>query len=856
MSTRKRRDEDFAREIRAHVDIETARLIEEGMPPEQARAAARRAFGNVTRAQERFYERSRLLWIDHLRQDARCAIRNIRHYPVAALVAVISLAGGIGATTVTLVVRDVLYHKPPPLYVDPSALSRVQIGTPERPVLPIGNRVPAALYASWRDGLGVPMAAAGLPRGVRDMRVGDRTEAVQVRAVTPEFFELLGIRPEAGQLLGPSTSPAGGPAPALLSYRVWERVFDRRPDAIGRPIWIDNQPYTIVGVLPRPFWFSDWGSPVWTLLDPRSVPPDEGLEMIVRRPAQLSPALLDARLQAGLAEYARRLPAGQRDLRLKVSGVEGTPIARQVAPFLPYVLGASVLLTLLIACANVAILMIAQWTAREHEIAIRASIGASRARIIRALLTESVVVAALGGLTGVGATLALRAVVLWRAGAAGSGGEGRFIEFSIDPVIFLQAAVITVLTGIIAGVAPALYETRRLHVNPLRTLATSDRVRQRWRHTLVVAEIVVTVALFVETAAMIDGYQRTRSGEMGFATRPLMTAVVENPAGIAVGSTVDAIKRLPGIAGVGVATAAPYSGAAARERVAGDAGGSNAILVERATVTGEFFSTLGVPMRAGRTFSSQDSAAARTAVASESLAKRLFPGTSAVGQRIWIAGAPHDIVGVVADYAHNPMQVPSAHPRVFLPLATDAKNLRRLAFVIRAESDPGPLVQPVRRQAPDAAPGTIVTSAYTFDQIREVGSQEVLIGTAPLVPLIAIGTLLTTAGIYGVLAFAITRRSRELAVRMAIGATSGDVVRLVTAHTLRLVGIGATLGIALTFGLSRVVRAMGGAGSVLDPPVHVFVWPVIIVIVLGAVATWVPSRRALKINPAVLLRST
>ena len=177
-------------------------------------------------------------------------------------------------------------------------------------------------------------------------------------------------------------------------------------------------------------------------------------------------------------------------------------------------------------------------------------------------------------------------------------------------------------------------------------------------------------------------------------------------------------------------------------------------------------------------------------------------------------------------------------------------------MVSRAESDPGPLVQPVRRQAPEGAPGTIVSSAFTFDQIRKAGSQEVLVGTAPLVPLIAIGTLLTTAGIYGVLAFAITRRSRELAVRMAVGATSGDVVRLVTAHTVRLVGIGATLGIAVTFGLSRVVRAAGGAGSIFDPALHVFVWPVVAVMVIGAVATWVPSRRALKINPAVLLRST
>ena len=432
MSTRKRRDEDFTREIRAHIDLETARLIEDGMDPDRAREAARRAFGNVTRAQERFYERGRLLWLDHLRQDVRCGFRNIRRYPVAALVAVISLAGGIGATTVTLMIRDVLFHKAPPLYVDPSALSRVQIGTPERPIMPIGSHVPAGLYASWRETLDLPIAAAAA--GARRARHPDR-RSHRVGA---------GEARDAG-VLRPARHPPRGRASCSDPRRQRRADPPPRSSAIAsgsgcstgaltrsaRPIWIDNQPYTIVGVLPRPFWFSDWGSPVWTLLDPRTVPADEGLEMIVRRPAELSPALLDARLEAGLAEYARRLPSGQRELRLKVSGIEGTPIARQVAPFLPYVLGASVLLTLLIACANVAILMIAQWTAREHEIAIRASIGASRARIIRALLTESVLVASLGGLTGVGATLALRAVVLWRAG--GGSGEGRFLEFSIDP---------------------------------------------------------------------------------------------------------------------------------------------------------------------------------------------------------------------------------------------------------------------------------------------------------------------------------------------------------------------------------------------------------------------------------------
>jgi ABC-type antimicrobial peptide transport system permease subunit len=189
-------------------------------------------------------------------------------------------------------------------------------------------------------------------------------------------------------------------------------------------------------------------------------------------------------------------------------------------------------------------------------------------------------------------------------------------------------------------------------------------------------------------------------------------------------------------------------------------------------------------------------------------------------------------------------------------MAPDAADARRLQIVIRAAGAPAPLVQAVRRGIRDQAPGNTVTSAFTFDEIRTVMGQEMLVGTAPMMPLIAIGMLLTMAGIYGVLAFAITRRSRELAVRVAIGASAADLVRLVTAHSFRLVALGSLLGIGATFGLSRVVRANGGAGSIYDPPWPAFVVPLVIVAAIGAVATWIPSRRAMRINPAVLLRTT
>jgi ABC-type antimicrobial peptide transport system permease subunit len=191
---------------------------------------------------------------------------------------------------------------------------------------------------------------------------------------------------------------------------------------------------------------------------------------------------------------------------------------------------------------------------------------------------------------------------------------------------------------------------------------------------------------------------------------------------------------------------------------------------------------------------------------------------------------------------------------VFVPLPAQSRDITRVHVVIRAEGDPAPLTQTIRPHIRDALTGTVVAQAYTMDQIQRVIGQELLVGTAPLFPLIAIGMLLTTAGIYGVLAFAITRRSRELAVRLAVGASGRDLVRLVSAQTVRLIAIGGGAGIATTFALSRVVRALGGAGSVWDPGAQAFVIPVLVVVAIGAVATWIPSRRALKINPAELLR--
>jgi predicted permease len=842
MSTR-RTDDDFANEIDAHLALEIERLIADGKTPEEARLAARRQFGSVAAAKERFYEARRLLWVDHLVQDLRHGARALRQYPIASVVAVISFALGIGATTATLTIRDAVFRKPPPLYREPSQLSRVQIGSPQRPLRP-GSQVPGALFARWHEApLGAALAAA-TPTRVREFRTEDRSDTIRVRAATPEFFSVLGVDAAIGRA---SLTPDS----VVVSDRVWRVVFDGRHDVVGRTLWIDNRPYVVAGVMPDRFWFSRTDSAVWTLLDPGAAAAESALDVVARRRPGVTPAALSGELQGGVTAYAGSLPAHERDLRLAVAGIEGTPLGRDVPLAIPWLLASAVLLTLLIACANVAILVIAQWTAREHELAIRASLGASRSRVVRALVAESLVIAVIGGMLGLIVAVALTGVIARNAGAG-----FRFFDVGIETHVFVESILVTLLAGIASGIGPALLETRRLHGNPMRVLATSDRARQRWRHGLVVLEIAVTVALLVVTGGMLNSYQKQLSRDIGFSTHPLAALRVENRGGVPTPLIVEALTRLPGVAAVSAASSVPYMGFGPLDPVATDAAGTLSVRAERISIDPAFFVTLDVAMRAGRAFTTSDTPSTHTAIVNEAVAARLFPTRGAVGQQIWVRGTAYDVIGVVAQYVNVALQPTDWDPKVYLPLEAPHTDVTQMTFMVRAVGSPSAMTRALRQTARGAAAGNVVASLYTLDEVVATGSQEILFGTAPLAPLIATGLLLTAAGIYGVLAFAIARRSKELALRVAIGASGRDIVRLVTAHSLRLVVAGTIVGIGATFALSRIVRASGGGGSFLDPDWPAFIVPALIIAAIALIATWVPSRRALRINPAILLRAT
>jgi hypothetical protein len=316
----------------------------------------------------------------------------------------------------------------------------------------------------------------------------------------------------------------------------------------------------------------------------------------------------------------------------------------------------------------------------------------------------------------------------------------------------------------------------------------------------------------------------------------------------------EVLAALPGVATAAAGTALPFGMAAPSDRVSAATGGSAQVLAERVSITPTYFTALDVPMRAGRTFSDSDvSGLTRTAIVNETLARQLWPGRDAMAGRIVVGTTSYEVIGVAAGYSSNPLREPA--PRYYLPLVRDPKPAR-LQIVVRAAHDPRPLIRGVRQEILHLGSAYAVPSLFPMNDVIAIGAREIMALAVAISPLLGIGIFLTATGIFGVLAFAIARRARELALRIALGASRGQVGRVVAMHTFRLLAAGAMLGVGATFGLTRMVHAAGGGGSSFDTPGwQAFAVPVTIVLVVGVFATWIPARRALRIDPATLLKT-
>lgn len=779
---------------------------------------------------------------DHLRIEWRDAWRRVRHYPLAATVAIVSLGAGIGAGAATLLVRDAVFRNPPPLYQQPGQLMRVLVHTPD------GRRhaVPGALAQVWMEdrppalGLG-----AATPTRGGDARAGERIFPAPLQRVTPGLFPLLGVDALVGRTFDRRGSPADAQA-AVLAHRVWLEIFGGRADAIGQTVVIDGEPCTVIGVMPPRFWVDSTGTGVWRLLDPRTLASSDGVEVLARRAPAVTEAAAASQLARTLAAATPRLPESMRDARVTPASVAGTPLGRQVAPYVVWLLGAAVGFTLLIACTNVAVLMLAQWTLREQEVAIRASLGASRASLVRALLSEAMLLAVAGGALGVATTFALRGLLVARLG-----GTAPF-DLSLDRALLWQTPAIVLGAGLLAGLAPALYETRRLALSPRAAAHAHERVRQRFRHALVVFEIAVTGALLVVTGALVSAWQRTLAYDPGFDPRRVIAARVSGEAGLPFETLLERARRMPGVRNAALSNSVPMAASGPDAIIGVDVAGTLTITAERAIVSPDYLALVGLPVRRGRALPHQDgSASARVALVNDIVAQRLWPAGGEIGRQIYVDGVAHEVVGRVAARAETALGRPRA--TLYVPLAQMTPAPTHLEVVVLSAGDASRIAAPLRA-ALASAPGTRVLRLATLRDVQRVAGEEILATVFPLLPLIATAVLLAATGIYGVLAFAMSRRARELAVRLALGASRRDIVSLVAAQGLRLVGAGAVCGIGATWLLTRAAQ---GAGGVFDRPGWAtFGAAGILLAVIGIAATWLPARRAMRLDPAAVLRQS
>jgi putative ABC transport system permease protein len=871
---RQRREEELDAEIQSHLDEAVRERMERGEPAEQACLNARREFGNVGLVKEVTREMWGWAWLERFAQDLRFGGRMLRKNPGFTLVAVLTLSLGIGANTA---IFSVVYHvllKPLP-YREPEQLVWVW---GEEPAWKQAVHTPAdfldyqrrnqsfAHMAAYRD-VGFALGNAG------QSGQAERAERVVGRIVSADYFALLGVAPRLGRSFAPEDGRAGAARLVLLSHRYWQRRFGGEPNVVGQSLSLSGEPATVVGVMPP-----DFREPLidlWT--NPRHIVPDfatnsrDDLTGMRRNPylrvvARLKPGVTlpqaQAEMEAITAGMRREYPDlyGSKSVRLIALHEY---VVGDTRPTLLLLFGA-VGLVLLIVCANVANLTMARASTRAKEFALRAALGAGRGRLIRQLLTESVLLALAGGVCGVG-------VAVWGLNllvALSPEAVPRLAEVRLDGRVLTFALGASLLTGIVFGLLPALTSAR---VNLNETLKEGGRdtaagASRRTRGALVAAEVALALVVLVGAGLLVKSFWRLQQVNPGFDPARLTTMLVwlteEKYADLAASRAFirelnARLEKLPGVEGVAISNDLPIRGsdAATAPIVEGrppfKAG--EGISVGRHTVNAAYFQAMKIPLLRGRALTERDDEQAPLAVViNESAANALWPGEDALGKRMKLgraATAWAEVVGIVGDVKHDGLHL-DAGPHLYtsnlqFPWAT-------LRIAVRSPLDATAVAAAVRGVVQSLDPLQPVSDVKTMADVladTNAGRQLSLV----LFALFAcIALLLAGIGIYGVTAYSVSRRTRELGIRMALGAQSRDVSGLVIRQGMMPVLLGIVIGLSSALFLTRWMSSLLFRVSANDP--STFAGIALLLVAIALLACWLPARRATRVDPLVALR--
>lgn len=894
-----RKHEDFAREIDAHIEHETARLVAEGLNPDDARARAQKAFGNVTGARERFHESRQVMWFEDLRKDVVYALRTLRRNPGFAAVAVLTLALGIGATTAIFSVVNAVLVRPLP-YPDAERLVTIVENRPAlepfdgRPARrpPLGEEI-QELARRTRT-----LANVHVYGGAPEMPVPGREEerGIPGARLSGEAMVALGARPHLGRLFAPGEVDQV----VVLGYEAWRLHFGADPAVLGRTVTVEqgNVPsmrrtevYTIIGVMAEGFRFPGGDTQYW-------MPRGGGLNV-----ARLAPGISREAAATEVSTLLHRI-AGKPEVplaersgppRFEVVGMQDQMVAA-VRPGLRLLAGA-IGLVLLIACVNVANLLLARASVRHREIAVRAAIGASRGRLVRQLLTESLTLAVFSG--GVGTLLALAGVASLRSlfavfnqaplfvrqvgfdPASGPRPFPRLDEIGVDVQAFAFAIALSLVTGVTFGLAPALRHVRAGRFEALRNAATTSlgglrlAGRQAARSLLVVAEIAMAMTLLAGGGLLIHSFVRLVTVDPGYDASGVLTFQVHRPASRSSGpeltalgeELVRAFRGVPGVRAGAYSASLPMTALAAKftfkltpgERVPEpDTVGPSPpteYSPDIRLVSRGYFETLGIRLVAGRGLREGDNrGASPVLVINETVARRRFPGRSPVGAFLYGPGErPWEIVGVVADARHQTADRPP-EPQAFMdfrqwPVAAFPFNP---FFTVRVaggtDSVIGPLRTVLQRIDPEARIENVGTlESMTSASLIRPRTYALLIGVFA-----AVAVALAAIGIYGVMAYAVSQSTKEIGIRLALGSERREVMHLVLRQGMSLAAAGITIGLVLAAGMTRYLQGMLFGVAPLDPATFTVV--AVFFALVAALASFIPARRATRVDPLVALR--
>jgi putative ABC transport system permease protein len=856
-------------EMRQHLDDEYKALRAGGATHD---AAMRRLAGDVDELAS-----ARVRPVGSVASDVRYALRTLRKNPGFTAVVMLTLALGVGATTAIFTVVDYVMLRPYP-YPDMNRIMMLMETTRRGQVMSVAY----PNFQDWRAQNQV-FEHLGLYRGVvLGLTGADRAERIFGSLASSEVFTALGVQAMAGRTFTPQEDEPGAPRIAIVSERLWRSHFAAAPGAIGRSITLNDEPYTVVGVLPAATRFPSRATDVWLPLGlfVRTFPTDRGAHPGLSAVAKLKPGITVTRASGDMDAIARRLeqqyPVSNTDHTVSVVPYYEL-IVRNIRPALLALAGA-VAFVLLIGCANLANLMLARADGRQREIAIREALGASRWRVFQQLLTESVVMAIGGG--AMGALLAWWAVAAFVASRPST--VPRIDQVAVDLRVLGFAMLISVVTGVAFGVTPAV---RASSVDLLASLRDAGRGSRgggrRMRSTLVVGEVALALVLLVGAGLTIRSFAALMSLDLGFNPSRVVTMrlTVPNARYPEPAQWIEFHRQIlnraaaiPGVDAVGLNSAVPLEGGGSESEVRYEGQPMPKSVSEEATMclfqatTPDYFRAMDIAVVRGRGFTDRDTAGAPpVAVVEEALARKFFPDADPIGKRIAFEFTGHgpaaqplwrEVVGVVRHVRHYGLVREPDNMEVYAPFEQLPIWFRErrpnMTLFVRTPLEPGQLAASIRQAVSSVDPQIPVYGVLTMNEYVGQATEQSRLNMALLASFGALALVLAGVGIYGVLSYLAGRRTQEIGIRLALGATRGDVLRLIVWHGMSLASAGMTIGLAVAWAVTQSLRGLLFGVSPHDPATYAGIVTLLASVAFGA--SYLPGRRATRVDPIETLR--